>query len=68
MTVKHLLVYLLTSVLIGLNGPFTLTERFERLEDCLRAKIYYHERGMWAGGCKKGKEEHETIDYERGRA
>ena len=65
---QALVIYLLTSVLIGLNGPFTVTERFERLEDCLHAKIYYHERGMWAGGCKKGKGEGETIDYERGRA
>ena len=63
-----LFVWLLTTLLMGINGPFTLTERFEQLEDCLRAKIYYHERGMWAGGGKKGKEEHETIDYERGRA
>ena len=64
----RLAIYLLTSVLTDLNGPFTFTERFERLEDCLHAKIYYHERGMWAGGCKKGKGEGETIDYERGRA
>ena len=64
----RLAIYLLTSVLMGVNAPFPYTERFERLEDYLRAKIYYHERGMWAGGCKKGKEEHETIDYERGKA
>ena len=64
----RLAIYLLTSVLIGLNSPFTLTERFETLEDCLRAKIYYHERGIWAGGCKKGKGEQDTINHERGRA
>ena len=61
-------IYLLTSVLVGLNGPFTVTERFERLEDYLRAKIYYHERGVWAGGCRRGSEQTEPINYERGRA
>ena len=66
--IKFIAIYLLTSVLIGLNGPFTLMERFETLEDCLHAKIYYHERGMWAGGCRKMNQPIETYNDERGRA
>ena len=61
-------IYLLTSVLIGVNGPFTLTERFDTLQDCLHAKIYYHARGQWAGGCRRAVEKQPTIEYERGQA
>lgn len=64
----RLAIYLLTSVLIGLNGPFTLTERFERLEDCIRAKVYYAAQGMWAGRCKRANQPIETYNYEKGVA
>lgn len=64
----RLTIYLLTSVLIGLNGPFAFTERFERLEDCLTAKVYYHAKGQWAGGCRRSVEPQPTNDNERGKA
>lgn len=64
----RLTIYLLTSVLIGLNGPFTFTERFDTLQDCLHAKIYYHAKGQWAGGCRRVVEQQPTTDNERGKA
>ena len=64
----RLTIYLLTSVLIGVNGPFILTERFERLEDCLHAKLYYHANGQWAGGCRRVNQPIETYNDERGTA
>ena len=64
----RLTIYLLTSVLIGLNGPFAFTERFERVEECIRAKVYYANQGMWAGRCRRVNQLMETYDYERRRA
>ena len=64
----RLATYLLTSVLIGVNGPFTLTERFERLEECIRAKVYYKAQGQWAGRCRRVSQPMETFEYERGKA
>ena len=61
-------IYLLTSVLVGLNGPFTVTERFERLEDCLTAKLYYHANGQWAGGCRRVAEKPMTNSEEGEKA
>lgn len=64
----RLTIYLLTSVLIGINGPFTFTERFEKLEECIRAKVYYQSQGQWAGGCRRANQQMKTFDDERGQA